>query len=91
MNAPAPYDVVVSRAGHDKGKAFMVVGTENGRLFLCDGKNRRLANPKSKSPKHVRVVVSGRERPQSDMAIRKTIALAAQNAAAKEEMLLGER
>ena len=91
MNAPAPYDVVVSKAGHDKGKYLLVVGAEADRLLLCDGKNRRLANPKSKSPRHVRVVLSGSGRPESDKEIRKTIALAAQNAAAKEEILLGER
>ena len=89
MNDPAPYDVVISLAGHDKGKYFMVTGREGARLLLCDGKNRRLENPKSKSPRHVRVARRGSQEPGSDKEIRKTIALAAGEAAAKEEILLG--
>ncbi len=91
MNVPAPYDVVVSLAGHDRGRFFMVTGAGEGRLSLCDGKNRRLGNPKCKSPKHVRVVSKRSQEPASDREIRKTIALAAADAAGKEEMLLGER
>ena len=92
MLDPAPYDVVVSRAGHDRGSYLMVVGVrEDGKLLLCDGKNRRLENPKCKSPKHVRVAAQGSERPASDKAIRTTLARTARDAAAKEEKLLGER
>ena len=92
MLDPAPYDVIVSRAGHDRGKHFMVVGVrEDGKLLLCDGKNRRLAAPKGKSPKHVRLAMTGFQKPAGDREIRRTIALAASNAAAKEEMLLGQR
>ena len=91
MNSPAPYDVVLSLAGHDQGKFFLVTGAEEGRLLLCDGRNRRLENPKRKSPKHVRVVLPGSDKPESDSAIRKTLALAASGAAGKEEKLLGER
>ncbi len=90
MREPAPYDVVVSKAGHDAGKLFVVVGTREGRLLLCDGKNRRLERPKCKSSKHVRTVRSGASAPAGDREIRETIALAAQEAAAKEEMLLGK-
>ena len=91
MNAPAPYDVVMSLAGHDAGKFFMVVGAEKERILLCDGRNRRLQNPKCKSPRHVRVAAVRSEEPSSDKDIRKTIALAAREAAAKEEILLGKR
>jgi len=92
MLDPTPYDVIVSLAGHDRGKYFMVIGVrEDGKLLLCDGKNRRLENPKSKSPKHVRVAAQGHDRPGSDKAIRTTLALTAQSAAAKEEKRLGER
>ncbi len=90
MLDPKPYDVVESLAGHDRGKLFLAVGVREGRLLLCDGKNRRLADPKSKSPKHVRVVLRGSEEPASDKVIRTTLAQAAK-AAAKEEKLLGER
>ncbi len=92
MPEPMPNDIVLSLAGHDRGKLFLVVGAESdGRLLLCDGKNRRLADPKPKSPKHVRLVLRGANAPGTDKAIRTTLALAAQNAAAKEERHLGER
>ena len=91
MPDPAPYDVVVSRAGHDAGRLYMVVGAQEERLLLCDGRLRRLEHPKSKSPRHVRVVKRCSEEPRSDRAIRLTLAQAAQDAAAKEELLLGER
>ena len=91
MPDPAPCDVVVSRAGHDAGRLYLVVAAREGRLLLCDGRLRRLANPKCKSPRHVRVVFRGSEEPGSDRAIRLTLAQAALDAAAKEELLLGER
>ena len=86
MPDPTTNDVVVSLAGHDRGQLFLVIGTEaGGRLLLCNGRTRRLASPKCKSPRHVRVVSRAAETPGTDKAIRTTLALAAQNAAAKEE------
>ena len=43
----SPYDIVVSLAGHDKGKLYQVVGEEKGKLLLADGKNKTLAKPKA--------------------------------------------
>lgn len=88
---PMAYDVVVSLAGHDKGKLFMVIGRSGERLLLCDGKNRRMDNPKCKSPKHVRTVAASGNAPATDREIRKTLAQAAHGADAKEGELLGER
>ena len=85
MKRPGPYDIVLSKAGHDEGKLFMVVGAEGERLLLCDGKNRRLDNPKCKSPKHVRLVESLENRPLTDKEIRTTIAQAADKLAAEKE------
>ena len=92
MPEPSTNDVVVSLAGHDRGKLFVVTGrAPDGRLLLCDGRTRRLTAPKSKSPKHTRVVLRGTEAPGTDKAIRTTLAFAAQSAAVKEERHLGER
>ena len=91
MKQPKPYDIVMSLAGHDGGKLFMVTGATGERLFLCDGRNRRLENPKCKSPKHVRLVADGETPPATDKEIRQTLAQTAQAAAAKEGKLLGER
>ena len=87
MEQPRPYDIVVSRAGHDAGQFFVVTGMQEDRLLLCNGKTRKLANPKCKSPKHVRIVAPGGNKPDSDGEIRQSIALAAGTAAAKEERL----
>ena len=91
MRTPAPYDVVVSLAGHDGGKLFLVTGKQGDRLRLCDGRNRRLENPKIKSPKHVRIVAEGGNAPATDREVRQTLAQAAHLTAAKEGKLLGER
>ena len=93
MPEPTTNDVVMSLAGHDRGKLFVVTGqTPDGRLLLCDGRTRKLSAPKSKSPKHTRVVLRGTPNvPGTDKAIRTTLALAAHSAAAKEERHLGER
>ena len=91
MRTPAPYDVVLSLAGHDAGTLYMVTGTQGQRLLLCDGRLRKLANPKGKSPKHVRIIARGDTAPAADSEIRQTLAQAAEKAAAKEGKLLGER
>lgn len=46
--------VVVSSAGHDKGRLMLVVGADGGRVLVADGKERKLAHPKQKNLKHVR-------------------------------------
>ena len=91
MKRPTPYDIVQSLAGHDEGKLFMVTGAAGERILLCDGKNRKRDNPKSKSPKHVRLVAEGDAPPATDKDIRQTLAQAALDAAPKEGKLLGER
>ena len=45
--------VVFSKRGRDKGKAFVVISTEDEYLYLVDGKLRTLNNPKKKKVKHV--------------------------------------
>ena len=46
--------VLVSAAGHDKGELLAVTGFDGKRVFLADGKSRRLEKPKAKNPKHLR-------------------------------------
>ena len=91
MRAIKPYDIVLSLAGHDGGRLYMVVGGGEGRLLVCDGRNRKLNNPKCKSPKHVRLVSEGSAPPGTDREIRQTLAQTALEAAAKEGKLRGER
>ena len=44
--------VVISRAGHDCGRAMLVVRNDGEFLFVADGKERKLDKPKKKNKKH---------------------------------------
>jgi len=46
--------IVISAAGHDKGRLFLVTGADGGFAYLADGKERRLSAPKKKNLKHIR-------------------------------------
>ena len=45
----------ISTAGRDAGKRYIIVGNENGMLLLADGRERKLANPKKKNPRHIEI------------------------------------
>ena len=45
--------VVISIAGHDKGCLYVVLGSEDDLLLVCDGKNKTLSSPKKKNIKHL--------------------------------------
>ena len=46
--------VIISSAGHDKGRFMLVVGADACKVQVADGKERKLAAPKSKNLKHIR-------------------------------------
>lgn len=46
-------DIVLSLAGHDSGKLYLVIRTEGQQALLADGKVRRLRNPKRKKFRHL--------------------------------------
>lgn len=46
--------VVRSLAGHDKNGFQVVVKTDSGFVYVCNGKSRPLERPKKKNFKHVR-------------------------------------
>lgn len=50
-----PGSVVISKAGRDKNKSFIVleVGANNEYILMADGKLRRVENPKRKKLKHI--------------------------------------
>ena len=50
-------DIVISLAGHDKGKLFYVLDTDGVYVTLADGKQRRVEKPKRKKRIHVRKVL----------------------------------
>ena len=56
MNEPALGAICVSKAGHDKGRAFVIVGIcDEQHVLLCDGETRKLSRPKKKKLMHCRI------------------------------------
>lgn len=51
-------DVVLSLAGRDQGSLFIVLDTEDGFVWLADGKARKVEKPKRKKLRHLRHVCS---------------------------------
>ena len=47
-------DLVVARAGRDKGRPFVVQTAEEGFVYLVDGDLRKLDRPKKKKRMHVK-------------------------------------
>lgn len=47
--------VVISKAGHDKGELAVIAGFDKDKVLVCDGKHRLLEKPKCKNPKHLEV------------------------------------
>lgn len=45
--------VVCSKAGRDKGYFMTVIKVDDGIVYVCDGKERPLENPKKKNVKHI--------------------------------------
>ena len=45
--------VVMSLSGHDKGNLYVVLKKEENFLFVCDGKNKLISEPKKKNKKHL--------------------------------------
>ena len=50
-------DLVISLAGRDKGKNFVVVKVEKDYAYLVDGKVRKVGNLKKKNIKHIKSVL----------------------------------
>jgi large subunit ribosomal protein L14e len=55
-DAPELGTVVLSKAGRDKGRYFVIVGIADEQyVLLCDGDLRKLQSPKRKKVKHIAV------------------------------------
>ena len=48
--------LVFSKAGHDKDHLYVIVGEEADRVYLADGKLKKLQKPKRKNKKHVQII-----------------------------------
>ena len=49
-------DIVISVAGHDAGRHYVVVNKTTSRVLLCDGRDSKISHSKAKNPKHIRFV-----------------------------------
>lgn len=67
-------DIVISLAGHDAGKPFVVVAkVSENFVLIADGMSRSMENPKLKRKRHLRVAdKSGIENP-TNAALKKRI------------------
>ncbi len=45
--------LVRSLRGHDKGELLVITDIAENKVFLCDGKSRKLEKPKAKNVRHV--------------------------------------
>ena len=53
-NILVPGQIVKSKAGHDKGNVFFVVGIiDNDYVLIADGDRRRIETPKKKKIRHL--------------------------------------
>lgn len=48
--------LVVSKAGHDKGTVYVIVGQKEEFLYVSDGKRKLPGTPKKKRRKHIQPI-----------------------------------
>lgn len=67
--------VAVSLMGRDKGVLMCVFETGENRVWVCDGKCRKLNKPKAKNPRHIKPLNKklSEEQTASDKSIRKAL------------------
>lgn len=45
-----------SKAGHDKGKLYVITAQDGEYVWLSDGKGRTVDRPKKKKKKHIQII-----------------------------------
>lgn len=78
--------VARATAGHDKGGLFFVMAQEGEYLFLANGRQRKMGEPKRKKLRHVVLSSTKYPLPHSDKGIRRALF-----ALEKEGITLGKR
>lgn len=68
-------NIVCSLSGHDKGCFLVIVGKTEKGFLVCDGKRRRLSQPKLKNQKHLKLTgwSIDKEKLISDKSIKRGI------------------
>ena len=62
--------IVKSKAGKDKGQFYIVADIKDDRVYVSDGKLRKLNNPKPKNPKHIAATSTVADLPGNDKQLR---------------------
>ena len=57
--------LAVSKAGHDKGRLYVIIEIDDSYVYLADGRLRTLDKPNKKKRKHVQII---REKVETDGA-----------------------
>lgn len=69
--------LAVSKAGHDRGTTYVIIGEESEYVYLADGQVRGVDKPKKKNKKHIQVIKKMQmEKPEdgfADLEIKRTI------------------
>ena len=73
--------IVYSVSGRDRGELMVITGYAGSFPTVCNGKERRLENPKRKNPKHLKVTDAflTPDRLKSNSSIRKALRQYARN------------
>lgn len=45
-----------SRAGHDKGKLYVIIKADHEYVYLVNGIHKKISNPKKKKLKHIQII-----------------------------------
>ena len=66
-----------SQAGRDKGRLLAALNSDSSYVYVCDGRERKLCNPKRKNPRHLQPCGRSVTDSQmiSDRALRKALAV----------------
>lgn len=56
VTIPTLGGAALSLSGRDKGRLYIIIGVNENEILVCDGKYRKLENPKKKNVKHVRLL-----------------------------------
>lgn len=76
--------LAVSKAGHDRGRVYVVLREAGEYVFLADGEKKTAENPKKKNRKHIQPVlripreaeeILNREENLTDREIRRALKL----------------
>lgn len=46
----------VSKAGHDKDHLYIIIDSDETYVYIADGLNKTISNPKKKKYKHIQVI-----------------------------------